>query len=210
MEPLKDFMRRRCVSWGSRFVWRDFEVCACDPEYDERSPYPQTLEDLGVKEIEERSRRLIEKDYNENQVYSYDYRFSFDNEPGYVYILESNVRMNKFFSGKWHWFGEGIRSRLYKIKVEDYVKTEWPVTFPVDEYGRVCLFGDSYREGDREGSYHSFEPPYSNLNEWSIKIPFWAVEIKEIPEEWADCEDTPQKVAMILLFRETGQFSSGK
>lgn len=96
MEALEKFLSRHHECHGARFVWRHFLPC-CDGA---RLPHPQTLADLGVAAIEERRRQLIERDYCQRPVNSYDYRWRFVDDPDHVYVLETNVRMNKWYSGK--------------------------------------------------------------------------------------------------------------
>jgi len=215
MEPLEKFMSRRHRYHGARFVWRHFRPCACNPEFAEVRPHPQTLDDLGVEAIEERRRRLIERDYYRRPVNSYDYRFRFADDPEHVHVLESNVRMLKFYSGKWHWFVSGIESRLYTIRAEDDARTRWPRTYPVDDNGRRYSVYDSETDtydytAHKWKKYKDFFAPYSNLREFSTDVPEWAVSRTEIPKEWEDAHDRAQRVALVLLFTESEQFASGK
>lgn len=211
MESLDEFLSKRRASHGARFVWRHFRPC-CDTD---SLPYPETLASLGVSFIKERPRTLVERDYHERSVNSYDYRWQFADDPDHVHVLESNVRMNKLFSGKWHWHCEGIESRLYTIATVDNDRTPWPCTYAVDEYdNRYADYDVDTGEPDYDAweynDYDCFEPPYSNLRDFSVPIPSWAIETLEVPDCWMDTLDRRQKVAMILLFKEGHHFDSGK
>ncbi|AGO84768.1 hypothetical protein psal_cds_769 [Pandoravirus salinus] len=214
METLDKFLARRHRRHGARFVWRHFTPC-CDETL---TPHPGTLASLGVGVIQERRRRLIERDYHQRPVNAYDYRWQFADDPDHVHVLDSNVRMNKCYWGRWHWYPGGIESRLYTIAAADNDRTRWPRTYAV--HANECPYAADYDsetgEPDynawKEEDYEHFAPPYSNLRDFSVPVPRWAVEQLEVPRQcdWSDALDRRQKVALILLFKEGGHFASGK
>lgn len=232
MIPIEEFIKQNDITNG--FAWKNLIAC-CD-EYnfyvpnDIDLPYDEIAE--YVNEILEVPRRLVERNYWYDKVYSNDYYFTMKNDTENIYAAQTNIRMCKYFNGKWHWFNDDYKARLYSIpkSAVDDLEDLFIETHPVDDHGRLyCTYKDNFwtakkgeelveeyipydldNESGDDFDYYDmiYTPPYSNL-EFFDELPDDATEIP-IPDS-VDEDATPiQKVGYLLTHKTGSCFFNGR
>jgi hypothetical protein len=201
------------------YAWKNFKPCCseCRETNEDVINYYSHMKKLleSVEGILEIPRRLVERDYWYQKVYVNDYYFTMPNDGNY-YVVQTNIRMNKYFSGKYHWYSDCYNARAYYISKSDVanIKDLFVNTYPVYENGN--LYGEWNCDSDDDqfipynlddekelpnGKFEDYinyidKAPYSNLD-FEEEIPSGATMIK-IPNCWSDDNTIFQHLAYIL------------
>jgi len=68
-----------------------------------------------VDKIFEYQRELIERDYHQYKVHTYDYYFTLKNDPNILYSLQTNIRMNKYYTNRFYWYINETNNHILNI-----------------------------------------------------------------------------------------------
>jgi hypothetical protein len=235
MKPIDKFL---ITSYDKADAWRDHEACYHDYESDmylndDRNCITDKSCLLSIEWMMEVSRPLVERDYHYDRKYVYDYYFKLKDGIS-IYAVQTNIKMRKYFNGKWYWNLDSYKSRMFKFDHDLSWNNIFINTYPVDEDGKIFCINDdsddyedelSHKEKcvqqlyDLDDSYDEemkmnycdeiFKSPYTSL-EFFDDIPKEAMLLKIPKVQEFSKSQIAEQIALILTVSPTRCFSSGK
>jgi hypothetical protein len=224
MKPIYNFIIK---NYNQASAWKEYSP---EPEDDDSfcENYKYIADKDCLMNIEwmmEVKRPLVERNYHYERKHVYDYYFKLFNDLT-IYAVQTNIRMNKYFSGKWYWYLDDYKTRMFKFDQIIPWKNILAKSYPVDDDGN--LFFEDSEEYDvcskkmclkkfydqPEGYLESyvdeiFSCPYTSLR-FLDDIPKGATIISLPPISEFTKASTAEKIALILTLAPSHRFDSEK